>query len=260
MGRLDHKGPSASKGRSSGQHAGLQVQPQPKWRCDFIRVHLHVRFRVTGEIPQHRSRGVGRECDIYVGQQFISECEEADLRVPQDIAVLAADEDEFLAHTTYPPLSTIDIDSHRVGYEAGRTLALPLRGEQVDVPVQLIPPRRVISRQSTDVVAVDDPLLSRAMRFIQDNYDEAINVEDAIHAVKINRRTLERRFKATFGRTPGQMIQDVRLKEVCRLLATSPISIEQIAQVTGFSSPAHLSHAFRKAAGMTLGKFRKTKG
>jgi len=198
--------------------------------------------------------------NCYAGQQFISDCEEADLRVPQDIAVLAADEDEFLAHTTYPPLSTIDINSRRVGYEAGRALASLLRGEQLDVPVRLIPPRRVISRQSTDVVAVDDPLLARAMRHIQDHYDDAINVDDVVHAAKTNRRALERRFKATFGRTPRQMIQDVRLKEVRRLLATSSISIEQIAHVTGFCSSAHLSHVFRKATGMTPGKFRKTKG
>jgi len=194
--------------------------------------------------------------NCYLGQEAILGCEAAGRHVPQDIAVLAADEDEFLAHTAYPPLSTVEIHSRLIGYRAAQMLDGMLSGQAPDSPLEKIPPVRVIPRQSTNVIAVDDPHLSAAMRYIQDHAHEAINVEDVVSQGCVNRRTLERRFAAAFGRTPHEAIMEAKLKIVRDLLTTTSMSVEQIAHRTGFCSPSHLSQMFRKHARMTPRAYR----
>jgi LacI family transcriptional regulator len=124
-----------------------------------------------------------------------------------------------------------------------------------EVPV-LLKPTHVVVRQSTDTLAIDDPDLATAIRFVREHATEPIGVEDILRKVPIARRSLERRFEQILGRTPAAEIRRVRLETAQRLLIDTDMPIPGVAESSGFGSPEYLSYAFKRALGQTPLKYR----
>jgi LacI family transcriptional regulator len=114
----------------------------------------------------------------------------------------------------------------------------------------------VAARQSIDVVAVAEPKISAAVRFIRDHATENISVGDVLHAVPMARTLLERKFKQHFGHTPHEHIQRVRLDHAKSLLTSTDLGVGAIAERLGFEHPEYLSVAFRRATGFTPKAYR----
>jgi len=112
-------------------------------------------------------------------------------------------------------------------------------------------------RGSTDAFVSDDPLVSRAMRFLSEHANRAITVEDAAEAAGTSKRTLQQRFSKYVGRSVYDEINRLRIETVKRILVDSEATLEEIAVDNGFTDTSHLNKAFRKAAGVTPGEFRK---
>ncbi len=190
------------------------------------------------------------------GQHVLEACELAGAVVPDEIAVIGIHNDELVCDLCHPPLTSVVPDARRAGYEAAALLARMLAGEEVPVRIQRVPPVGVVCRQSTDVVAVRDPRVAAAVRFIREHADENIGVADVLRAVPMSRTLLERRFKALLGRTPHEHLLRTRLDRVRTLLATTGLSIGAIAERTGFAYQEYLTVAFRRETGMTPKAFR----
>ena len=122
---------------------------------------------------------------------------------------------------------------------------------------QLLSPVEIVVRQSTDVMAVDDLLVSRAFRFIAENSHRPIQVDDVANAVAITRRSLERRFRAVLGRTIADEITRLRMDRVKRLLVETEESIKTLAVQSGFGNPIQMCKVFRRIEGITPSEFRK---
>ena len=120
----------------------------------------------------------------------------------------------------------------------------------------LIPPLGVATRQSTDVLAINDANIVRAVRFIREHACDGINVKDVLRAVPHERRLLEGRFKKLVGRTPHEEIVRVQLNRVKELLTETDLSLEQIAERTGFAHVEYLSVVFKKKIGQPPSRFR----
>ncbi|MDC0936151.1 helix-turn-helix transcriptional regulator, partial [Pirellulales bacterium] len=118
-------------------------------------------------------------------------------------------------------------------------------------------PARIISRQSTDTLAIDDPMLVKALKFIVANASRAITVTDILQSVPISRRVLEQRFQKYLGRSPAAEIRRVRIEKAKRLLADSDRSLNGIAAACGFEHPEVLTRVFRRQEGETPSSFRK---
>jgi LacI family transcriptional regulator len=122
----------------------------------------------------------------------------------------------------------------------------------------LIAPHGVVSRQSTDVLAIDDPSVVRALRYIRTHAHHGIVVEDILREVPISRRSLEIQFRSYLGRSPAEEIRRVRLERGRQLLGRRELSITEIALACGFSNATRFGVAFRKSFGTTPRAFRKT--
>jgi LacI family transcriptional regulator len=177
------------------------------------------------------------------------------IRVPEELAVMGMD-NTVVCRISRPPLSSIRYPSERVGYEAARALERMMSGRPSNVDMR-IPPDGIVTRQSTDILAIEDPTVAMAVRFIRDHFADNIGVDDVARAACMNRRTMEKRFRAIIGRSPAAEIRRVRIAAAKELLLQHEVPIDEVAKRSGFSSRRWMSTVFSAAAGTTPGRFRK---
>jgi len=191
------------------------------------------------------------------GLLVLDACRRARLHVPDDVAVIGVDNDELLCDLAVPPLSSIDLNSEQIGYEACTILDSMMDGN-LKVPDSLqIAPRAVVTRRSTDLVAGEDPEVNRAISFIRENAGRALSVADVLAHVQISRAALQTRMRRFAGRTIHEEIEHARVERLKQLLAASELSIKQVAVQSGFSSVQYMTHVFRTVVGETPAQFRK---
>jgi LacI family transcriptional regulator len=194
------------------------------------------------------------------GQQVLDACRNAGLAVPDEIAVLGVDNDELLCELASPHLSSVVPDTHRAGYEAAALLARMMKGEHLPVVEVRIAPIGVHGRQSTDVLATDDPHVVRAVRFIRDHACEPIKVRDLLRAVPLSRKVLETRFKKLLNHTLHDEIVRVKVDRVKQLLVNTDLTLADIAGRTGFEHSEYLSVIFKRETGVTPAVYRVDQG
>ena len=162
-------------------------------------------------------------------QQVLDACLRANVHVPDEVALIGVDNDPYLCNLTLPPMTSVDVNSERIGYEAAKLLDRLMRGyKPPKLPVYL-EPAQVVMRQSTDTIAVDDVEVATVVRFIRDHACDGITIEDAFAKVLVSRSTLTRRFKALLQRTPMAELTRVRLQKARQLLLETDLGIAQIA-------------------------------
>jgi LacI family transcriptional regulator, galactose operon repressor len=149
------------------------------------------------------------------------------------------------------------VAGQRIGYEAAALLDRMIHGMACPPKPIRIPPHGVLSRQSTDILAIDDESVVQALRFIQDHASQDIVVKDILREVPVSRRYLEIQFRHYLGRSPAEEIRRVRLEKARSLLTRSDLSIGEIAVACGFANSTRLGVAFRKSYGQTPLSYRK---
>ena len=195
-------------------------------------------------------------CYDFRGQQLLDACRRIDVAVPDEVAVIGVDNDDLLCELSDPPLSSVAPNTHRTGYEAAALLAKIMAGRKVEQTAHLIPPIGVITRQSTDVLAIHDLNVARAIHYIRKHACDGIRVHDVIRAAPQSRRLLEERFKKLIGHTLHQEILHVQLNRVKQLLVETDLSLAEVAERAGFNHVEYLSVAFKRELGMPPSKFR----
>jgi len=191
------------------------------------------------------------------GRQLAEICYLSEIRVPDEVAILAGDTDELLCDVSMPPLSSVAVAGRRIGYEAAALLDRAFSGQPLPTEPVKIPPQSVISRQSTDILAIDDDMVVRALRFIQSHAFQDIVVKDILREIPVSRRSLEIQFRHYLGRSPAEEIRRVRLEKGRDLLAQTVMSISEIATACGFSNATRFGVAFRKRFDQTPLAYRK---
>lgn len=183
-------------------------------------------------------------------------CEDVDLRVPEEVAVLGCHNDELTCNFALVPLSSVDDDLELQGYEAARLLGRLMNGESVPATPILIPPKSIVTRASTDIFAVAHREVATALRFIWEHYTQPIQTNDVAAAAGLSRHHLMRQFQAHLGRSISDEILRKRVEHAKRLLVETDQKAWQIAEVCGFSSIVHLSSAFSRLVGQAPSRFR----
>jgi len=168
-------------------------------------------------------------CNDDRGRQVLEACLAAGLRVPEDIAVVGMDDDQLLCDLSNPPLSSVALDTEQGGYEAAALLD-GLMSRRVRRPRRiLVPPRWVVTRRSSDIVALDDRSVAAAVRYVREHAGSPIQVRDVVAASGLSRRTLEIRFQKAIGRSVHDEIQRVHLDRAKRFLRETKLPVARIA-------------------------------
>lgn len=196
-------------------------------------------------------------CYDIQAQKLLDVCREIGVAVPEEVAVLGVDNDRLLCDLADPPLTSIVCNTRRTGYEAASLLDRMMSGETVGPDPIWVAPMGIEARQSTDILAIDDPDVAAAVRYIRENALFGICVEDVMREIPLSRRSLEGRFRKSLGRTPHEEITRLRMDRVKQLLKETDLSLSEIAKRTGYEHTEYLSVAFKKNTGTAPGSYRR---
>lgn len=183
--------------------------------------------------------------------QVVEACQIAGYSVPEEVAVIGVDDDEVLCQLCDPPLTSVQPNARLTGHEAAAMLSRCMRGEHLASHTRYVEPVRVVARQSTDCVAVDDPKIAAALRYIHDHACEGIDVSDVLRAVPVSRTLFDRRFKAMLGHSPHDHIVHRKVERARELLTDSDLAVTVVAELAGFVSASYMSTVFRRLTGST---------
>ncbi|MFZ9012120.1 MAG: XylR family transcriptional regulator [Anaerohalosphaeraceae bacterium] len=198
-------------------------------------------------------------CNDDRAQQVLSACMHSGLTVPEEVAIVGVDNDEFVCTLAHPPLSSVSLSAAIAGFEAASVLDRMIGGEKIGnltIPVQA---SHVVTRQSSDILAIRDPVLAQSVNFIRSNIKEPIQIGDVLESVPVSRRCLYDKFKQILGLSVHQYIKKKRIEHIEHLLLDTDMTVSQIAFHMGFTSDDHIATYFRSVNGVNPHAFRVTR-
>ena len=187
----------------------------------------------------------------------VNACRRRGLRVPEDVALITPSDEPLIGVMPPPSLSSIEVSYEQIGYRAASMLDTLLRGDDLPTQHLFLKPSGIIARDSTDFFAVDDPVVAAAMRFIEKNTKRKIDVDAVATAACVSRRTLERRFLDSAGRSVAKEIRRLRVLKAKRLLAETELLVKQVAEESGFRDPIRMHEVFMREVGMSPSDYRQ---
>jgi LacI family transcriptional regulator len=193
-------------------------------------------------------------------QYAIEACKIAGLHVPEQVAIIGVDNDELVCELSTPPLSSIALNTERAGYEAAELLDKLMAGKKMTKQTIVVQATHVVARQSTDILAIEDQDVVKALRFIRQHSNEMIQVSDVVDATSVSRRALEQRFRRVLGRSVLAEIRRVRTDLVTQMLVETNLSISKIALTLGYTGVENIARYFQHEKGMSLQAYRKKHG
>jgi len=192
-----------------------------------------------------------------VAVRALRACEDAGLRVPEQVAILGIDNFEYRCVPAAVPLSSVDAAQERIGYEAAALLDRLMAGEPAPPEPVRVPPVGVVERESTDMLAVTDFEVARALRHVAKYHRGRMGLKDVVRATGISLRRLQTRFKAALGRTILQEINGRRVKHAQKLLQTTNKKVRAVALESGFGSAVKLIRVFGQYVGTSPKRYRR---
>lgn len=198
--------------------------------------------------------------DDFVAHDLANACYRANIAVPDQVAIIGVNNDDLLCDTAWPALSSVNADYSRMGFHAAKLLDRLLSGETLlpEERAKYFPPAGVVRRQSTDTLAISDPDLAAAIRFIREHACDPCQVGDVLCHVPVARRWLERQFSAQLGHTVHDEITMVKIRAAQQMLTSSDLSLEEISHNCGFATLPGFGRAFLRITGTSPAAFRKS--
>jgi LacI family transcriptional regulator len=163
-----------------------------------------------------------------------------------------------LCQLSDPPLSSVDPNAQKIGYEAAAALHRAIEGSEPPPDVTLIEPAGVVVRRSTDVLVIADQDVVNMVRYIREHACDGLTTQSLSEQAAISRRTLERWFAEHVGHSPSEEIARVRIERVKDLLLTTELALEEIAPLAGFEHLKSMHRLFKSRLGLTPGEYRKS--
>jgi len=253
---------------SRERSAGLQ-QRAAEMQCSFDQFLHGIRKTSSGWQTQRKKlrdwlkrlpKPVGILCaQDYRARVILELCEELNLSVPEQVAVLGIDNDQLTCEYSTPSLSSISRDPFACGVAAAELLHQFMLNRHPQNQNVLIPPGGVIQRQSTQRLYDADPLIREAITYVQNNLRRAFSISDISAQVKLSRRTLETRFRHKLGVTPRTYVLQQRINLAKSLLLQTHIyrSLSEIAYACGFNTIKAFRLGFKVQTGLTPALYRK---
>ena len=183
--------------------------------------------------------------------RVLEACIAARVSVPEDVAILGIGGDRLICESQIVPLSSVEHDQGRTGYEGAKLLDRLMRGGKAPKKPVLVPPRRITSRASTDFMAARSPYVHKAFAYIRANLDKSFGLAQLAEEIGVSRSTLSRIFTHEVGRSLGDEIIREKIEYAKRLMATGSYSMAEVAFKVGFCNPPYFSNTFKRLVGMT---------
>lgn len=200
-------------------------------------------------------------CGIFCANDALAMAVEAmclarGIAVPEQVAVLGADNTDLWCEAASPPLSSVSLPWQRVGYLAAEWVDRLLRGEAPPPGGRvLVAPERVVTRQSTNIQAIAHPLVARAAEIIRTQACQGLTLKELEGILGVGCRQLHRLYREHLGRTPHQDIRRLQLERAIELLLHTDLPVHRIGDELGLSRN-HFIATFRRSTGLPPATYR----
>ena len=196
-------------------------------------------------------------CDDNQGMHITEACRYVGINIPAEIAILGVDNDETICYLSDPPLSSINLDIEKAGYEAADLMASIIQRKDTDYNDITVVPTHIITRHSTDIFSTDDKIIVKALNYIHQHIDTDLNIDDIVKEVPLSRRSLEIRFNQVTGYPIYNYIMNHRIEKFTKILLETEKTVYEIALELGLNDSKNISRQFKKAKGMAPIEYRK---
>jgi LacI family transcriptional regulator len=190
--------------------------------------------------------------------QLVEACKIAELPVPSEVGIIGVDNDEVVCGLSDPPLSSVALNFDRAGYEAASVLDKLMKGEGPIPGRIIVHPTHTVVRRSTDIVAVEDKSVAKALQFIRGaTRREDLTVASVAHNAGVSRRVLEKRFRRELDCSVLVEIRRMHTDKMAQLLVETQLPVHEIAETLGFEDVQHFARYFRSVKKLTPLAYRK---
>jgi len=196
-------------------------------------------------------------CDDNQGLHISEACRLANIRIPEEVAVLGVDNDEILCNLSDPPLSSIGQNTVKGGYDAARLLHTMIKSKNQEYYDIVVEATTVTTRNSTDIYAASDTYIGNALKFIHNNMDKNLKVDNVLQQVPLSRRSLEKRFQKVTGYPVYEYIFNLRIEKFTQKLLETDLTIFEIAVDLGLNDSKNIARQFRQIKGCTPLEYRR---
>ena len=199
-------------------------------------------------------------CDDNQAYQIAEACRQAEgggkFRIPDEIAVLGVDNDETICQLSVPNLSSLNQNVEQGGYNVASLIDRIIRDPKTEREDVMVYPTHIVTRESTDIYANNDPYIVSVLRYIHENIRQKISVNDLVALIPLSRRLLELRFKKSMSLSIYDYIIRIRIEKMAQLLCEG-MNVSEAAMELGFSDIKNVSRMFRQLKGVTPSEYRK---
>jgi LacI family transcriptional regulator len=195
-------------------------------------------------------------CDDNQGQHITEACRHSKIRIPEEVAVLGVDNDEMVCEFSDPPLSSIGQDAEKGGYDAAKLLHEMIKNGTAEFYDIVVRPTQVITRQSTDIYATNDAYIATSLKYIHQNIDKNLQVDDVVKQVPLSRRALEKRFLDITGYPIYKYIFNLRIEKLSQKLLETDLTVFEIALEMGLTDSKNIARQFKQIKGCTPIEYR----
>jgi transcriptional regulator GlxA family with amidase domain len=102
--------------------------------------------------------------------------------------------------------------------------------------------------------------LGDLLAWLPDNVRGELTVDSLARRAAMSPRNFARLFQEDVGKTPAKHIEDLRLEVARRQLELTALSLEEVADASGFASAETLRRVFKRRLGVTPGQYRASFG
>jgi LacI family transcriptional regulator len=163
-------------------------------------------------------------CADDCSQHVVEACKINKIKIPEEISIIGVDNDDLVCLFSNPTLSSIALNFGRAGYEAASVLCQMMKGQKTTKQDIMVYTDRVVERQSTNILTIDNKDVVKALHFMQDNAKFPIQVSDVVNATSLSRRNLELKFAKHCGCSINSKIQHYRIMLICQMLTKTDMT------------------------------------
>jgi LacI family transcriptional regulator len=189
--------------------------------------------------------------------EVIETCEAIGMAVPEEVSVIGVDDSLPAVEAMRTPISSVNQNFELLGYRGAELLDQLMHGNPAPAAPLRIPPVGLITRKSSDLLAISHPGVARSLRYLWDSYHKPIGVEDLAEVAAMSRSGLHQAYLEHIGRPPASELRRVRIENAKLLIQKSTMKLEEIARTCGYQNANSFWVAFRHATGMSPKQYQK---
>lgn len=191
------------------------------------------------------------------GLHILEACEQAKLKVPEDVAVLGVDNHPILCSFSSPKLSSMELPMQQIGQTAARMAEEILFLKKKKPENIAFPPLEIITRGSSDTIASNRPELKRAIQFISCHVADPLQPKDIVKHTFVSRSKLQQSFKEELNRTILDEIHRQKLERAKALLEQTDLAVYEVGEKCGMPGSPQFIRFFTQKAGISPKKYRE---